>query len=354
MSSVPTNISREKDLPDERYDEKLFKQAYKAGIEAKEIKKKSIRRKKVLESIGIFFLSLTVVSSLCYLIFFREEKPEYIESVGSSNRSFQYVISNEFEVYPDNTDISPSGISAQSALVFNSKTGSILFEKNIDEKRPVASLTKLLSVIVALESFNLEDSIDVSLENIPDNLEWTLNVKQGDRIKIDYILKSMLLSSYNDSAYVLANAYPGGYDAFIQEMNKKAKVLRMDNSSFSNPAGWDSEENYSTARDIGKLVSAVLNYEYILDIAEKGSAKISWNSGSELKNTTVYTTNQLYGSNKYVKGLKTGFTGSAGECFVGYFVYNDREEIITVVLGSENRFGDTQKLELLSRKVLEQ
>lgn len=348
-----TAVNREKSLPGERYDEKLFKQAYKAGLEAKELEKKSIRKKGILKFTAISLLSLAIVACLYVFIFLREEVPEYIESARGYEYESLYEIQDNFEVSPRGFTISTNNISADSAFVFNSSTGEVMFEKNVDEQRAIASITKLLSVMVALDTFDIEDSIDVNLENTPEDLEWTLKLEQGDRIKIDHLLKAMLLSSFNDTAYVLANAYPGGYNSFIGEMNKKAKSLRMESSSFDNPAGWDSEGNFSTARDIGKLVSAVLNYEYILDVVGKGTANISWNSGSELKNQTVYTTNQLYGVNKYIKGLKTGTTVMAKQCFVGYFVYDNGQEIITIVLGSQDRYGDTKKLDLLIRKVLE-
>lgn len=346
------SANREKSLPDERYDEKLFKQAYKAGIEAKELEKKNIRKKNILKVIGILLSLLIFIGSILSIFFFKEKTSEYIEAIEGNRHKSLIKIEDNLVVSSLTEEISISEISAESVLVFNSKNGSILFEKNIDERRAVASITKLLSIMVALETFDIESSIDVNVDNIPEDLEWTLQLKQGDRIKVDYLLKAMLLSSYNDTAFIVANAYPGGYDSFIKAMNKKAKVLRMDDSSFDNPAGLDSEKNYSTARDIGRLVSAVLNYEYILNLVDKGAAQISWNSTGELKSETVYTTNKLYGVNKYIKGLKTGITKNAKQCFVGYFVYDETREIITVVLGSEDRFKDTEKLELLSRKVL--
>lgn len=263
-------------------------------------------------------------------------------------------IQEDVEIFPITLNISANNISAQSVLVFDSRNGSLIFQKNIDERRAIASITKLLSVIVALETFNLDDTIEVSLENMPENLDWKLELQEGDNIKVDALLKSMLLSSFNDTAYILANAYPnGGYSGFVKAMNNKAKVLRMHDSMFSNPAGLDNERNYSTARDVGKLVSASLNYKYILEVTGKASANISWNSGDELKSKTIYTTNQLYGVNPYSRGLKTGITKDAGQCFVGYFVYPNKAEIVTVVLGSEDRFTDTQNLERLSRQVLE-
>ena len=354
MSNFLVTVSREKVLPDERYDEKLFKQAYKAGLEAKELEKKNSKKKKLFTLSLISLSVLLLVVLIFFLLSLRKDTLEYVESVSPTNHSVYVPILYEEKLKSIPLSISPSNISAQSALVFDSKSGSVIFEKNSTERKSVASITKLLSVIVALETFNIEDSIEVSVENIPEDLEWTLQLKQGDRIKIDYLLKAMLLSSYNDAAYVLANAYPnGGYDSFIKAMNSKAQSLRMKDSMFSNPAGLDNEKNYSTAQDVGKLVSAVLNYKYIVDLSSKGAVTISWNSGEELKSHVVYTTNQLYGVNSYIRGLKTGITKDAGQCFVGYFIYPSGSQLITVILGSTDRFTETQNLERLSRTVLE-
>lgn len=354
MSNTLLTVNREKVLPDERYDEKLFKQAYKAALEAKELEKKNSKKKKIFK-ISLIILSFFLVFGIIWSFFlFQKEKLEYIEAQEGNKQVALQKIQEDVEISPITLNISANNISAQSVLVFDSRNGSLIFQKNIDERRAIASITKLLSVIVALETFNLDDTIEVSLENMPENLDWKLELQEGDNIKVDALLKSMLLSSFNDTAYILANAYPnGGYSGFVKAMNNKAKVLRMHDSMFSNPAGLDNERNYSTARDVGKLVSASLNYKYILEVTGKASANISWNSGDELKSKTIYTTNQLYGVNPYSRGLKTGITKDAGQCFVGYFVYPNKAEIVTVVLGSEDRFTDTQNLERLSRQVLE-
>ena len=352
MNKSLLEVKKEKNLPDERYDEKLFKQAYKAGLEAKELEKKR-KKKRFFLKISLSALCILVITSIVFLLLsFRKEKIEYIETY-----STQMHIKMEEDIDDISSPllgITTNNISAQSALVFDVGSGGVLFEKNIQERRAIASITKLLSTLVALESFNIEDTIEVSLENIPENLDWQLELKEGDRIGVDALLKAMLLSSYNDTAYILANAYPnGGYTAFIKAMNSKAKSLRMMDSMFSNPAGIDSEQNYSTASDVGRLISAVVNSEYILNVVSNGSYNISWSSTDGLVSKRVFTTNQLYGVNPYVRGLKTGITKNAGQCFVGLFEYKDGKQLITVVLGSEDRFTDTANLERISRGVLE-
>jgi D-alanyl-D-alanine carboxypeptidase len=350
MNKKLPEVKKEKTLPDERYDEKLFKQAYKAGLEARELEKKQKRKKILLRIVAIVLTILVILSITVIFLSLRKEKIEYIESNSFPKQAKLVEITNLEDVSSPPLMITTENISAQSALVFDPSSGSVIYEKNSNERRPIASITKLLSVLVVLENFDIEESIEVSLENVPENLDWQLELMEGDRIKVDYLLKAMLLSSYNDTAYVIANAYPnGGYQGFIKAMNSKAASLRMEDSMFSNPAGIDSESNYSTAKDVGKLVSAVINNQYILDIVSKGSFNISWNSGNELKSKSIYTTNQLYGVNPYIKGLKTGITEDARQCFVGLFEYTNGSQLITVVLGSEDRFTDTANLERMSR-----
>ncbi len=354
MSNTLLSVNKEKVLSQERYDEKLFKQAYKAGLEAKEMEKKK-KKRNLLMRIFISFFSILLVSVGIYLLLsLRKEKIEYTESL-EIPRSLTYD-TVEYEVSTDETylDISPKNISALSALVYNPENGYIIYEKDIHTKRQIASITKLLSVLVALDTYDLEEVIEVDTSNIPEDLSWTLGLEAGDRIKVDYLLKSMLISSYNDTAYILANAYPnGGYKGFVEAMNVKAFQLRMVDSKFDNPAGLDSENNISTAYDVALLARASLNKEYILEMVNKGSTSISWYEGEELKDETISSTNQLYGVNKYVRGLKTGITDLAGQCFVGYFVYSNEKKLVTVVLNSQDRFTDTQNLERLSRDILE-
>ncbi len=354
MSDILLKVNREKNLPNERYDEKLFKQAYKAGLEAKEMEKKN-RKKKIFLRVSLVIISIIICSlSVILLLSMRKERVEYIESIALPESASLETFDEEVVVDEMYLDISPTNLSAQSALVFDPNSGGVIFEKDIKIKRPIASITKLLAVLVALESYDLEEMVDVDTANMPEDLDWTLGLQVGDRIKVDYLLKTMLISSYNDAAYILANAYPnGGYKGFVGEMNRKAQALKMADSMFDNPAGIDSEKNYSTAYDVGLLVSASLNRKYIMDNVSKGAVNISWYVGEELKSETIYSTNQLYGVNKYIKGLKTGITDLAGQCFVGYFVYSNGSELITVVLGSEDRFTDTQNLEKLSRGLLE-
>lgn len=350
----PEKKEEKKKLSKERYDSKLFKQAYKAAKEAREIDKRRKKKESVLRVILFTTVPFVVVLLVFLIISLLPDRLEYIEARELGN-GFESKISMEIEVQePILNDISISSeLSAQSVLVYDPKSGAILYEKDSLKERPVASLTKILSAIVVLENYNLEDILTVDLENIPEDLDWQLYLKQGDKITVENILKAMLISSYNDAAYIVANAYPyGGYEAFIKAMNSKAKRLRMYHSNFSNPAGIDDELNYSSAQDMAILVTVARNYEYISQLVRLSSDGIYWDSEGQLESKKIYTTNQLVGSSSYVRGFKTGNTKLAGGCFVGYFIYPNEQELVTVILGSEDRFTDTTILESYVRRNL--
>lgn len=204
-----------------------------------------------------------------------------------------------------------------------------------------------MSTLVALDNYKLTDTITVSRDNLPEDLVWELELEEGDTILVEEILEAMLISSYNDAAYALANSLD--YTTFIEQMNNKAKALGMNNTHFDNPAGWDSPNNYSTAKDLTKLVTAVLNNQTILDITQKSSSKVTWRSNGEVITKNIYTTNQLLNVNPYNIGLKTGITDQAKQCFIGYFEY-DQQKTFVIVLGSEDRFTDTNLIERNFRK----
>lgn len=342
-----------KNLPDERYDAKLFKQAYKAAKQAKEFEKNKRKRDIFFKSVIFTSVSVILLFLLLYVVSTFKPKSEYIVTgIYPRDISFKNISERDIEEDIEYLEFDKD-ISALSAILFNPKSGDIFFGKDEYERRYIASLTKILTSILVIETFPLDEVIKVSRENIPDDLDWQLGVEEGDMMSVGNILKAMLISSYNDIPFIIANAYPkGGYTGFVNDMNSKARDLRMFNSKFSNPAGIDIEENYSTAFDVALLVTAALQYEDILNIVSEGSDIVNWSRDTQVISKEIYTTNQLWGVNPYSKGFKTGITKLSGQCFVGYFVYPSGNTVISVVLGSEDRFNDTTLLEKYARGIL--
>jgi len=239
------------------------------------------------------------------------------------------------------SNISRPEVSAKSAAVFDTKSSRFLYDKNSSFRLPIASLTKIMTAVIAKENFNLDDIVTVYEESIRVDGEKQ-DLYLGEKISVKNLLKLALIESSNDAAYALA-AYSRsrGID-FVGAMNVKAGELGMADSYFTDPAGLD-DGAYSTAQDLIKLAVYSLNYPEIWDISAEKTAIIE--SSDEKIKHSITSTNRLLGLVKDIIGGKTGYTDGALECLIlvasvpGY-----PSKIISVVLGSSDRFGDTQKL----------
>ncbi|OGD25784.1 hypothetical protein A2819_00680 [Candidatus Azambacteria bacterium RIFCSPHIGHO2_01_FULL_40_24] len=232
-------------------------------------------------------------------------------------------------------------INAETALAIRVDGKRIYYNKNIETKRPIASLTKLMTAIIVLENYNLEEIIKVPL--IAVKREGSRgDLRPFEEITVRSLLDMMLIDSSNDAAIALADK---NYD-FIFLMNKKAETLGLLNTHFTNPDGLDEDNNYSTAIDIAKIFSYLIsNYPAVFDILKTENMVIYSANGKimhRLKNT-----NALLGTISEVSAGKTGYTDKAGgslALLVSGFHFGDENNIITIVLGSPDRFGESEKL----------
>lgn len=233
-------------------------------------------------------------------------------------------------------------VDAKSAVVLDAGTDMVLYSKNSDEKLPMASLTKIMTAIVILDNSKLDDIVIVS-ENAM-KIEGRKNgLTAGERIKLESLLKIMLVESNNTATVALAEHIGGNVDVFVDLMNEKAKNLELKNTKFSNPAGLDQLENYSTAYEIAQLVDYAMENLLLWDILRIQSATV-YSADKKIKHT-IKNTNLLLGKFKNITGGKTGFTDEAGQCLV--LVVGDPEEnhrIISVVLGASDRFLETERM----------
>lgn len=232
-------------------------------------------------------------------------------------------------------------ISGKSALVYDTRSKRFLYDKNIEVKLPIASLTKVLSAVIVIEKMEFNDIVTVSEKSIKVDGEKQ-DLYLGEKLSVKNLLKLMLIESSNDAAYALAeHANLNGVD-FVKEMNEKAVLIHMTNSYFSDPAGLD-DSAYSTGEDLVKLVEYSLGYQDIWDISSEKTAIIG--SSDEKIQHSITSTNRLLGLIKDIIGGKTGYTDGAGQCMIlvaSVPEYSGR--IVSIVLGSQDRFGDTQKL----------
>jgi D-alanyl-D-alanine carboxypeptidase len=329
--------SPKKQLEDFRYDARLFNQAYKAGLKAKELEKEEKRKKQykifftIIGSIIIFISILYLLRSPLF------NKPNYLKNNALSNQEFSKVIDNIQPSPNPQIKFEDNFVNAKSALYANLNTGEILYQKNINEELQIASLTKLISAIVALKEFELEDTVEVKQDWYDmEDMSWSIGFDKGDTVTVETLLNAMLISSYNDASYVLADNIEGGWEKFVEKMNDYINKIGLEYTEFSNPSGLENNGgNKSTVAELYKLSTIIYKNDFIMDTLSKGYADVNWNIGSE----RIYTTNSLLRQYGNIAG-KTGYTEEAGGCFLGI----TDEGYVTIVLGSSQRFEDTQKL----------
>ncbi len=204
-------------------------------------------------------------------------------------------------------------VSAESAIVMNALTGEVVFSKNPYEKRGIASTTKIMTSLIALESKKLKNSVTVKKEDIA--VEGTsIYLKEGDKITVETLVKGMLLESGNDAANVTARAIGGNKEGFAELMNKKARELGMFSTNFLNPSGLTEDGHYSTAYDMALLGSAAIQNEKFREICSASSLNVSF--GKESVKRTFYNHNKFLSKFEGALGIKTGFTKASGRCLV--------------------------------------
>jgi len=232
-------------------------------------------------------------------------------------------------------------VSAKSALVYDTSSSRFLYDKNTEMKVPIASLTKIMTAVVVLENLGSDDIVTIAENSIRVDGEKQ-DLYLGEKMSVRNLLKLMLIESSNDAAYALANHAEKQGINFIGVMNTKARAIGMGDTIFNDPAGLN-DNAHSTVMDLAKLVEYSLSYKEIWDISSEKTAIVE--SSDERIKHAITSTNRLLGMIKDIIGGKTGFTDGALQCMILVTsVPNYPGKLISIVLGSQDRFGDTQKL----------
>lgn len=225
--------------------------------------------------------------------------------------------------------------SAQSAILMDCDSGRILYAKNENEKRPIASITKLLTALVAVES---QPDLSQTVQIKP---EWTgeegssIYLRANEEIQMETLLYGLLLHSGNDAAVALAGFCAGDPETFVDWMNRRAKDLGMTRSHFQNPNGLHDDTHYSTAADMAKLAAACMKNETI--------AKIVATKSIALEERTFTNHNKLLWRYPYCVGMKTGYTENAGRTLVSS-AQKDGQTLVVVTLSDPDDWRDHQAL----------
>lgn len=228
--------------------------------------------------------------------------------------------------------------SAEAAVVYDTKSGTKLLEKSADTPRPIASIAKLMTALVIMESHKPNEVVTIGELPALGPEDQKLNLIKGEEITVGELLKAILIYSANDAANALAIYDSGSIDKFAEKMNEKAKLWDMNNSSFYEPSGLSSK-NTSTPNDLVKLAGVLSNNDTFKKITSTASAKIANQDG---KTYNLTTTNKILGSGGVV-GMKTGYTLEAGQCLITA-VERNGQRIITVVLNSPDRFQESKNM----------
>lgn len=237
-------------------------------------------------------------------------------------------------------------ILATSAILIEATTGRVIYEKNPDEQRPPASLTKMMTGILALENLKLHDKTTITSEAIAVDYS-VLGLAPGDVIAIDELTAGTMSVSDNVGAYALAQAVSGNIPAFSELMNAKAKKIGCNSTHFANPHGLPGSDNhYSTARDLSKIAAYCMRNPEFRKIVGTKIKTVYWTSPSD-KKIDAQNTNELLQKNyDGITGIKTGFTKAAGNCLAASATRNGID-LIAIVLNSpteNSRFDDAEKL----------
>jgi len=233
-------------------------------------------------------------------------------------------------------------LDAKSAALINMDTGALIYTQNGDERLFPASLTKIMTAMLAIEHGTLTDSITASENAMHQGLSIygsNVNLQAGETMTLEQLLTVTLVSSANEACNVLAEYVSGTIEEFVVLMNEKAGELGCTDTHFANPHGLHDEDHYTTANDMAKIAYAAMQYPDFARICNITQITIPATNKSEARE--LHTTNYLL-SNQYVggyylpyaKGVKTGFTTPAGHCLVST-AENDVMHILGVVLGAD-------------------
>ncbi len=231
-------------------------------------------------------------------------------------------------------------LSAQSAILLEMSSGRVVYEKNAYTRLPMASTTKIMTALVALEKCPTDKAEDyiVTVDEKACGVEGSsIYLIPGERLTLEELLYAMMLESANDAAAAIAIGISGSIDAFAEEMNAMARTLGLADSHFANPHGLDGEEHYTTAADLARLTAYALENETFRKIVATESYTIPSSNGTGLRYLKNH--NKLLRLSDTVIGVKTGFTKRSGRCLVSAARQNGIT-VIAVTLNAPDDWND--------------
>jgi D-alanyl-D-alanine carboxypeptidase (penicillin-binding protein 5/6) len=297
------------------------------------------KSKKMLQKIVLVIIGIGIA-----VVFFPTTAKDYTQKTSISGAQVEIDAASQETAAPEMAlSLSAPIITARSAVVYDLSSGTILYSKNLDEKLPIASLTKLMTALVVFEKADLNAEAIIRKEDLL-GIGNTVGLVAGEKIKVSNLLKAMLIPSGNDAALALASFVGGSPEKFAEMMNAKAGQLNLVATKFSNPAGWDNwakNENFSNSLDLIKITQEFLSHEELWEIVKIKETVVTSVDGKYTHR--LKTTNQLLLDNPNVEGIKTGFTSKALGNLITLYNHNGTH-VLTIILNSDNREDDSRKL----------
>lgn len=302
-------------------------------------------RTQVLRTVGILLITLTILGTSSGRSKERGARSKKVAgeetAIAGSKASHQPPATSYELRAPHRLPDSPpmATISAQAAYVIDGETETVLYEKNAEMRLPMASLTKVMTAVVVLDQYRLDEVVTVP-EVCTQLPPFKMGLVPGEKISVEALLYGMLVSSGSDAACALSHHFEGD---FLTLMNQKAEELGLVQTHFENEVGLDGENgnHLSTARDLVKLSQMALKNGVFRKIV--GTRQVSVSDIGQGRWHNLSSTNKLLFTLPGTTGIKTGYTAQAKGCLAVSYE-RDGREIIGVILGSEDRFSEMQKI----------
>lgn len=230
--------------------------------------------------------------------------------------------------------VSALDVSAKSAVLIEAETGRVLYEKDSNTRRPMASTTKIMTALVAIESGDIsrEITVDAAATGIEGS---SIYLNAGDKITLEALIWALMLESANDAAAAIAIGVAGSVDAFADMMNEKARELGLSDTHFTNPHGLSDDDHYTTAHDLARISAAALENETFRRIVSTDKYRIEY--GESVR--SLHNHNKMLHIYDGAIGVKTGFTKASGRCLVSA-AEREGMTLIAVTLGAPDDWAD--------------
>lgn len=295
--------------------------------------KGSQKQKKNKTKVFYFFVIFLIFSVFLILVYLNIEIKRQLRAISVNI----IPVSFNSEDYPIINGEDAPQISAKGAVVIDNDSKVPIYSKNPNLRFIPASTTKIMTALVALEHYELDDVLTINDTNVGDSIS---DFQRGEQFRFEDMLYAMLLPSNNDATLSIAQNYPGGEEEFIDKMNDKAKEFSLKNTKFIDSVGLENG-NYTTPIDLARLASFALENPKLTEIVATQNREIESIQGNKYFIRNLNELLDIPG----VSGIKTGFTEEAGEVLVTSRRLDDVDkDLIFVVMRSEDRFFDTRLL----------